>query len=209
MYLFTRAGRFGPGSIRESMSFVEAITEKVHQESGLATHAWASMLSPDLGTTVWATFVDDLEHLQEATDKLAVSDSFASLAEQGARLFVGPLSDGLAVVVHGEPDPTAPLPSYVVTARATATNGSLSSAMANGVEIAEAAERITGQRTMFLADSTGHYGGCRWSTGFSDLAALERAEAALTIDPDWLALIDRCGPSYAAGVTQSMYRRIV
>jgi hypothetical protein len=208
MYLFRRAGRFAPGVIREAMAFVTTITEKVQQETGLDVHAWASTMSPDFGTTVWATFVDDLEHLEEANDKLAASDSFVDLAEKGGRLFMGPFSDRLAQVVSGERDPSAPLPTYVTSANAIAANGQLGAALANGVEIAEAATRITGVSTMFLVDATGAYGGCRWTTGFADIGELERAESALMADESWVALIDRVGSSYAQGAQQAIYRLI-
>jgi hypothetical protein len=208
MYLFRRAGRFAPGAIREGMAFVTTITEKVQQETGLDVHAWASTMSPDFGTTVWATFVDNLEHLEEANDKLAASDSFVDLAEKGGRLFMGPFSDRLAQVVSGERDPSAPLPTYVTSANAIAANGQLGAALANGVEIAEAATRITGVSTMFLVDATGAYGGCRWTTGFADIGELERAESALMADESWVALIDRVGSSYAQGAQQAIYRLI-
>jgi hypothetical protein len=133
MYLFTRAGRFGPGSAREGLTFVTSITEKVHQETGLDIHTWAASMSPELGTIVWAAFVDSLEELEQAEDKLAVSDSFIALSESGAKLFIGPLQDGLAQVVVGDIDRSAPLPAYVTVARATAANGKLSEAMAAGV----------------------------------------------------------------------------
>ena len=209
MYLFTRAGRFGPGSVGEGMTFVAAVTEKVHQESGLDIHAWGATLSPELGTVVWASFVDSLEELEAAQDKLAVSDSFIALAESGSSLFAGPLQDGLAQVVVGTYDRTAPLPSYVTVARAIAANGKLSDAMAAGVEIAEAATRITGVPTSFLADATGSFGGCRWNSGHPDIASVERAEMALAADEGWLKLLDRAGTCYQAGVSQSIFRRII
>lgn len=209
MYLFTRAGRFGPGSVGEGMTFVTSITEKVHQETGLDMHSWGATLSPELGTVVWATFVESLEHLETAQDKLAVSDSFIAMAESGSHLFVGPLQDSIAQVVTGGRDPSAPLPSYVTVARAVAANGRLSDAMTAGVEIAEAATRITGAATSFLVDATGPYGGCRWNTGFADIGSLERAEAALMADPSWLSLLDRVGDCYQAGAAQSIYRRII
>lgn len=209
MYLFTRSGRFGPGSVGEAMSFVSSVTEKVHQDSGLDMHAWGASLSPELGTVVWATFVDSLEQLENAQDKLAVSDSFIALAETGTKLFAGPLQDGLAQVVTGTFDPQAPLPSYVTVARATARNGKLREALAAGVEIAETATAITGVQTGFLVDATGPFGGCRWNSGFEDIGSVERAETALMADDSWLALIDRVGTCYEQGVTQSMYRRII
>lgn len=208
MYLFTRAGRFVPGRNREVTAFVGAMTEKVHQETGLEVQAWASQMSPDLGTVVWAAFVDDLARLEEAGDKLTVSDAVRDLFESGGELLTGPLSDSLAQVVSGEPDMSAPPPAYVVVATGAAANGHLAAAMAGGVEIAEAATRITGARTAFMASVTGAYGGCMWSTGFADIGALERAEAALAADEGWLELVDRVGPAYAPGVRQGIYRRM-
>lgn len=209
MYLFTRAGRFGPGSVRESISFVGEVTEKVRQQTGLDIHAWAASMSPELGTTVWATFVESLEELETAQDKLAVAEDFVDLTEKGAKLFTGPLTDGLATVIHGQRDPKADVPAYVTVARARAANGSIKAALEGGVEIAELATDITGAQTMFLVDTTGAYGGCRWTTGFADIGALERADAALAADDRWLELIDRVSPSYAEDATQAIFRRLV
>jgi|SoiMethySBSTD1v2_1073268.scaffolds.fasta_scaffold11381_7 hypothetical protein len=206
MYLFTRSGRFGPRANREAIAFVGEVTEKVRQETGLDVHAWSATMSPELGTVVWATLVEDLEHLEQANDKLAASDSFLDLAERGGELFVGPLSDGLGQIVSGEMDPSAPTPNYVTSARAVATNGKLRAALDGGVEIAEAATRITGVPTMFVVASTGPYGGCAWNSGFSDIGQLEQAEAALMADSGWIELIDRVGPAYRSDASQSIYR---
>jgi hypothetical protein len=193
MFVFTRSGRFGLGANREVISFVGEVTEKVRQETGLDVHAWSSTMSPDLGTMVWATVVEDLEHLEQANDKLTTSDA-------------GPLSDSLAQIVSGEVDPASPTPNYVTIARAVAANGQMRAALAGGVEIAEAVTRITGVPTMFLVSTTGAYGGCSWSSGFADIGQLERAESALMADDGWIELIDRVGPAYAQGASQSIYR---
>lgn len=208
MYLFTRAGRLVPGSMRQAMEFVGSVTEEVRRQTELDVHAWTSMLSPSTGTTVWAAFVDDLEQLEVANDKLATTGSYLDIIEKGSRLFEGPFSDGLAQVVFGEPDPTAPLPNYVARVKATAVNGQLTAAMENGVKIAETVTQITGVPTAFLADVTGAYGGCRWTTGFSSIAELERAESALMADQSWLSLIDRAGTAYTSDAHQTIYRRI-
>jgi hypothetical protein len=209
MYLFTRSGRFGNGSVREAMAFVTAITDKVNQISGLEIHAWMASLSPELGTVSWATFVEHLEQLEQANEKLALDDGLAELTEKNAHLFAGPLTDSLATVVHGGPQPGAEVPAYVTVARAVAANGKLGSAMAAGVEIATRATEITGLTTSFLASSTGPYGGCAWTTGCASIAQVEESEAKLMADPGWLELIDRIGSSYAEGASQSIYRRIV
>lgn len=206
MFVFTRSGRFAPGANRDVISFVGEVTEKVRQETGMDVHAWSSTMSPDLGTVVWATFAEDLEHLEQANDKLLASESFIDLADRGAGLFAGPLSDGLAQVVAGEVDPSAPTPNYIIVARAVAANGQLRAALAGGAEIAEAATRITGVPTLFLVSATGAYGGCAWTSGYTDIGQLEHAEAALMADDGWIELIDRVGPSYAQGAAQSIYR---
>jgi len=206
MYLFTRSGRFRPGATREAVTFVGEVTEKARQETGMDIHAWMATMSPEFGTVVWATFAEDLEHLEQANDKLAMSESFIDLTDRGAGLFAGPLSDALSQVVAGEVDPTTPPPNYVTMARADAANGQLRGAFAGGVEIAEAGARITGVPVLFLVAATGPYGGCAWSSGFADIGALEQAEAALMTDDGWLEVIDRVGPCYAEGASQAIYR---
>jgi hypothetical protein len=209
MYLFTRSGRLAPGSVRDGMSHVMAITDKVNQETGLDVHTWSASMSPNQGTIVWAAFVESLDELEAAQDKLAVSEQFIDLAEQGSKLFLGPLTDGLASVVVGTFDRSAPLPAYAAVTRATAANGKLRRAVAAGIEIAEAATRITGIETSFMVDATGAYGGCRWTSGYPDISSVARAEEALMADESWTNLVDRVATDYIEGTTQSLYRRII
>ena len=123
--------------------------------------------------------------------------------------FMAALVAGEATVVTGAPDPAAPLPAYVTVARARAAAGHLGDAMAAGIEIAEAASRITGVTTSFMVDSTGPFGGCRWTSGHPDIASVERAESALAADGSWIALIDRVGTAYEPDASQGIYRRLV
>ena len=209
MYLFSRSGRLAPGAIRDGITFVGAITEKVKQHTGLDVHVWSAVMSPELGTVTWVAIVEHLEQLEQAEDKLAVADDYLELAEKNAHLFAGPLQDQLAQIVHGGPQEGAPLPAYATVARAVAANGKLSQAMADGVEIAVKATEITGRNTSFLAGATGEYGGCAWVSTFDSLSQLEESEAKLMANAEWLALIDRIGSSYAQGATQSISRRLI
>lgn len=208
MYLFTRSGQFRPGSLRASMAFVANVTEKVRQESDLDVHAWMATLSPTSGTCTWSAWVESLDELEAANDKLAVSTQFNEVVEAGAGMFAAPVRDQLATLVHGEVDPSVPLPGYVSVARAVAANGHLADSVSAGVEIAQAATEITGHRTGFLVGNTGTYGGCSWITGFDSIATLQAAEEALAADQSWLALVDRVGSRYAPGADQSIHRRI-
>jgi len=81
-------------------------------------------------------------------------------------------------------------------------------AMENGVKIAETVTQITGVPTAFLVDVTGAYGGCRWTTGYSSIAELERAESTLMADQSWLSLVDRAATAYGPDAHQTIYRRI-
>jgi hypothetical protein len=105
MYLFTRAGTFRPGPVREATAFVGAITDKVRQETGKDVHAYLA--------------------------------------------------------------------------------------------------------TMFVADGTGAFGGCRWISGHLDIHSVEQAEGALMADPSWVALIDRIGTAFENDASQSIYRRLL
>ena len=140
---------------RDAITYVAAITEKVNQVSGLQINAWAATFSPSSATITWATFVEHLEQLEQANDKLAVADDYIDLVEKNAHLFAGPLQDGLSAVVHGGPDPaaTAP-PAYVSVARAVAANGKLTQAFADGVEIAD--QGVGGHRASDLVPRRGH-----------------------------------------------------
>lgn len=209
MYLFSRAGRFAPGSIRDAMGFVAAVTEKVNQTTGLEIHAWMSSMSPDLGVVAWATFVEHLEQLEQANDKLAGDEAYMDLVEKNAHLYAGPLADNLRTVVHGGPQEGAALPAYVSVANAAAANGKVGQAIADGIELATMATELTGIQTSFLVAATGAYGGCSWNSGFESISALEESEAKLNANADWVALIDRIGPSYAQGASQAIYRRLV
>lgn len=209
MYLFTRAGTFRPGAVREAMAFVGTVTEKVHQETGKEIHAYMATMSPELGRCVWALFIDSLEELEAIEDKLAVSEEYLDMVEKAGGLWAGRLEDSLGTVVHGLPEAGGPLPSYVTVARARGRVGRLGDAFAAAIEIAELAKGITGLDTMVVADGTGDFGGFRWIDAHPDIASVERSEAALMADPSWLALIDRVGTAFENDASQSIYRRVV
>ena len=46
-------------------------------------------------------------------------------------------------------------------------------------------------------------------TAAPDIDTVERGEAALMGDPEWLQLIDRVGTAYNDDAAQAMYRRII
>jgi len=208
MYLFTRSRRMATGDPAGAIAWVVGITEQVRTITGRQVDAWGSVLSPDAGLIVWSTWVEHLSELEQANDKLMAAPEYLESVAAGEAVGGGPVVDGLATLVHGEIDPAAST-TYVAVASAVAAPGHLSDAITSGIEIADHATRVSGQPTVFVVGSTGPYGGCAWLTAAPDIDTVERGEAALMSDPEWLKLIDRVGTSYNNDAAQSMYRRII
>lgn len=208
MYLFTRSRRMGPGDLAGALAWTVGVTEQVRTITGRQVDAWGSVLSPDTGTVVWSVWAEHLSELEEANDKLMASPEYLESVAAGEAFGEGPVADSLATLVHGQMDPDTS-PAYVTVASAVAAPGHLSDAITSGIEIADHATRVSGQTTLFVVNSTGPYGGCAWLTGAPDIDTVERGEAALMGDPEWLKLIDRVGTAYNNDAAQAIYRRII
>jgi len=212
MYLFSRRARLANGRGRDAVAWATGITETANRLTGLPISLYAQVYSPGFGTVSWTAFVPDLTALEAAGDKLAIDDGYAAQTDAGAEFTDGGLDDTLFQVIHGEPDPSREV-NYVGAVRAVCANGHLARGMAVGVEIAQRAEALTGFPCMFLADTTGVYGGVAWLTGYPDVAALEAAQAVQFGNSEFVDFIDReAGPAYAADsalTTQLIHRRLV
>ena len=212
MHLFSRQTRLTGGRTREAMTWAATITEKVNQTTGLGVGLWSRSYSPGFGTLAWSMFIPDLATLEAAGDKLQVDDAYIDLTDQGAAFTDDALDDQLSVVVHGDPDPERPL-EYVSVVRAVCAAGHAVSGMTVGIEIAQLAEQITGLPTMFVADSTGSYGGVGWLTGYEDIGKLEAAQTALAEAVNFAELLDTkangCYVEDATLTQQLIYRRLV
>jgi hypothetical protein len=208
MYLFTRSRRMAVGDPAGAIAWAVGVTEQVRTITGRQVDAWGSVLSPDAGVVVWSTWVEHLSELEQASDKLMVAPEYLESVAAGDAFGEGPMVDGLATLVHGEIDPAANA-GYVGVASAVAAPGHLSDAITSGIEIADHATRVSGQNTLFVVNTTGAYGGCAWLTASPDIDTVERGEAALMSDPEWLKLIDRVGTAYNNDAAQAIYRRII
>jgi len=208
MYLFSRRRRLNPAHGRKAAAFAIDIGHRAREISGLDVSVWTTVLSADAGVVSWVAMVEHMSDLETGMDKLAVDGMFNDLVEQNDGLFVGPLSDTLAQVVSGLPDANATPPSWATMVQATCTNGHLAAGMAGGVEIAEAATRIGGLRTMFLAGTTGEFGSVAWITGASSLAELDESGQRVNGDADFIALVDRLTAAYQPQAPVTMFRRI-
>jgi|GEM_PF-900431 len=213
MYLFSRRARLSGGKLSESMAWATSMTERVVQATGMQVSLWTQTFSPAVGTISWSTFVPDLATLEAANDKLMADNAYHELVDRGTEFVIpGSVDDSLGMVVHGAPDPNRRA-EYVGVVRSTGAAGKLARGISLGVEIAQRVEQITGLPTLFLAGTTGNYGGVAWVTAFADVAELERAQMALNMDESFVELIDREAPGVytdePGATTQVILRRIV
>src|ERR1700722_10396060 len=146
MYLFTRSVRLS-GRVSESIKWAGATTEGVNKASGLEIGLWAPAYSPGVGTATWATFVPDLPTLEGAMDKIAGDSACVDLIDRGIDFVIpGSADDSLGLILHGEPDADREV-TYVAVVSSTMAAGALGRGVALGIEIAQAAEAITGLPT--------------------------------------------------------------
>jgi hypothetical protein len=206
MYLFARSRRVNPAQARAAFTVAVEGGGRAAEIIGRPVFTWASVLSANLGTVLWTARFDHLEEIMAADDATMADSAFGDFVEQNDSLFSGDTGDTVSQVIHNPP--TGEPGAYVSITTAVAAHGSLSEAMAMGVELADTASRITGLPPMFVAAVTGPYGGFGWLTSAPDLGAIEAAEGALAGNEEWLKLVDRAGHAYQPGVTTSILRRL-
>jgi hypothetical protein len=211
MYLFTRRGRLTAGRNRDAITWAVEVTAHVNTVSDAPTTLWSSVLGPEVGTLAWSTFAPDLRTIETTMDRLQADDAFAELVDRGAQFMQGGADDGLAQILHGEPDLNRTV-TYVTIVQAVCANRNLARGLGVGVEIAQMAEKITGTPTMFVTGATGAYGGVAWISGFEDIRELEAEQQALAADAGWLDFLDReAGTAYQQDpqlTTSRIYRRL-
>lgn len=206
MYIFARTRGIHPAHARDGVAAAVEAGTRASTITGLPIFVWSSLFSAEVGAVMWSCRVEQLDELITAQDALLASDDFDQFLRERDNLFVGPIADTVSEVVHGAP--TDGPGAYIQVVRAVCANGSLSEGMATGVELAEAAKRITDRTTMVVTPVAGAFGSVGWITSFDDLGSMRAANTMLTADGEWLKLVDRAGHVYASGVTTSILRRI-
>jgi hypothetical protein len=206
MYLYSRRRHVNTARTREALATAVDACSRVTQITGWDVRVWSTVFSPDITALLWTTSLQSLDELAAGTDKLAVDNGWAEYLAQHDAEFEGPIDDNLLQVLHGAPGEQ--VPEYVWAVRAVAANGMLARAIEHGIEIAQAAERITGIPVMFASRVTGDYGGVAWISGAPDLATVETANAALVADPSWAELIDRGGTAFQQSADSFLLRRL-
>ena len=210
MYLFTRRTRIVGGNGTDGMNWAVSTTARVKEITGHDVQLWATMYSPAAGTVTWTAWFEDLTALETLSDKLQAEPSFVSSTNDGAKFTDGTLDDSIYQPIHGQPDPAREV-QYVAGVLGVIAAGNYERGIAAGIQIAQTAEKITGQPTTFASALTGPYGSVGFLTGYETIGAFETAEIALASDAKWIKLVDStkgCFVEDAAITQQTLHRRI-
>ena len=207
MYLYTRRLVLASATGAE---WATRICEAGTKVGGVEINVWGSVWGPGYGTITWTAWHTDLPSLESWGDTLNADAGFQGVVAEGAELVMGGVDDGLLQVVSGEPDPDANN-QYVAGVTAVCAGGEIERAMTAGVELAEAATRITGRPTMFVRSVTGPYSGVGWLTGHETIAQMEAGQDAMAADPTWLKLVDSTGGAFVEDpsiTVSTLYRKL-
>ncbi len=207
MYVFSRMRHVNSASVREAVAAAVEVAGKVSSIAELDVSTWMTLASPAVGRITWSAMFDSVQQLVTVNQKLADSSDYGDWVDANDKLFDGPSEDALIQLVHGAPDPARTV-NFVTATTAVCANGKLSAAMAAGVEVAEAATKISNIPTLFGAGQTGLYGSVVWLAAAETMGELEQGTAALAADPSWAQRLDEVGPLYQPGVETTWHQRL-
>ncbi len=207
MYLFSRRSQIAGGQIVDGVSHALELTRIVTSVTGMPVATWSTVMSSPVGGLGWSTVFDDLDQTNERMGALMADSAYLAAATKAADLYLGPPTDVLSHVVHGGPAPDGP-PAYASVVVGELAPGAFTAGMAAGVEVAMAAESVTGRPTIFLKSLTGDYAGVGWISGAASLREVQDANTAMMADAGWAALLDRVGGSFQPGAQSQLLRRL-
>ena len=180
---------------------------RVKQIGGVDIAVWMTAMSPASGRVAWTAQVEHLSEVETAMDKLAADSGYMDWLTSIDSYFTGPTTDAALQVVSGAP--SGERPGYAQVATGICANGALAAAMAAGVEVAADGDAAHRERGAVLQLGDRPVRRRRLDHGRRRIIdALEAGGEATAADPEWLALVDRVGPSFAPGVEVTLWRSI-
>ncbi len=111
MYLFTRSRQVKPVRYMDALGWAGEVTASVRDVTGREVDAWAAVLSPEVGTLVWAMWAETLAEVVEAGDKLAASSAYNELVNRATTTSTVRSSTGWPASSTGSSTPTPRRPS--------------------------------------------------------------------------------------------------
>jgi len=211
MHLFVRRARLAGGQSRAAMMWAIEMTDRVNQVTDLGVTLHEQVFSADVGELVWAAAVPDLATLEKGIEKLQGDDFYMAEQDRGHGFMLGPPSDLIQSIVHGEMG-DVPIGGYTQAIAAVCAPGRMTEAVTNAIALADRSSAIIGAPTAVSLARTGPYAGITWTTTFPGMASVDAAMTALDGDAGWMAFVDEmtAGDVFVTEpmmTMQTMYRR--
>ena len=185
MYLFSRTAvvRANP---RVMFPWVQQITEVVRANTSLPVSAWTASFGAPVGGVVWSALVRSQAELAADMTSLLNNQEYLDLLATGQEMIAVAGQDALRRLVHGSPEPEHGLGSVSSVTWGTATLSRIGEALEWSVDMAQHAEKTTGNPVSVWVNAFGLMGEVTFFSIYDDVAAAETGQLALNSDQGYL-----------------------
>ena len=200
MILFTRTLTVR-GNPRETGGWAGRMAKLVTEKTGKETALWAGLSGTRTGTLIFSAFYENMADFATATETLMADEQYLDGVTEAHQHLVGPPEDRHVEIVHtaGGEYRRPGLGGVVQLTTATPALGKLAAAIGWGVQITELVSEIIGEPVFFGHSLAGPFGELAWIGASADASAWDRAQAAVTNDPRYLATVDEGTPNFEGG----------
>lgn len=183
------------GSPHARMTWAMAVAEFVNANTDREFSLWHGNFGYPLGTVAWTTRAESRAEVSATMGSLMANDSYRELVDSGMEFVAAPGSDQLLQLIHPEsmPDSPPPVGAAVEVISAQPANGHMMDVIGWGIEIAGMHAELTGSHVGFYSDAYGDYSRVTWIATYTDVAAVDTANAVLRANSEYLASIDGSG----------------
>jgi len=185
VYQFSRTAvvRANP---RVMFPWVQQITDVVRANTSLPVSAWAASFGAPIGGVVWSALVRSQAELAADMTSLLGNQEYLDLLATGQEMIPVAGQDSLRTLVHGSPEPEHGLGSVSSVTWGTATLSRIGEALAWSVDMAQHAEKTTGNPVSVWVNAFGLMGEVTFFSIYDDVAAAETGQRALNSDQGYM-----------------------
>lgn len=194
-----------PGHVDKISGLVTKSRDILAEATGQRWSAWVNLGGSPYGTYMLATRVEGTPEMIDGQVKAAGNAAFRDVSAEMAPLIEGAAEPMVAEVVGTTGEMSSGAAVGLMTTAAL-KGGGLAASMDWTHRVAQHASDTTGVATMVMSTVAGPMFNVGWAAGFDDGAAVDAMNAALAVDPGYIALMDEGAQYVEAG---SVTRKIV
>jgi len=202
MYFFSRQVTL-QGSPRKTMPLMSEILAYVNAHSDVKGALWSALFGAPLGSVAYTARFDSLAAIGASNAKLLGDAGYLDLIEKAQEYIAAPPQDTLRQLVHGTAGAIPAVGSVATVITVTAQGGRQADAIGWGIEIADYVSSKIGVPVLFLTDAFGTIGQVTWISVNSDMAAVDKSNAALAADAEYMKRLGAVGDLFQQGSGRS------